>query len=410
LQSLKAAITGETLDFELKNQTERPMNPCSVFFFNINNVPNLQASLEAIKSRWAVLSFNKTFKINADLTRGELEADPRFRYDPNFLKMEVVPALLNKMLAALPEIAMNGIDYDCTESALDEIREETNHLARFAREVGLGYQVGGRVYINDLWEMLKDWYIANGTLAITTDGKGKEKAEWHDQPWRGDKNVKAPNQIYQRFSDLFPKVRRERDNSNLERKGQFYLSGLGFGGLDETLQSLSEESIGSHILKLFQKLPPNEQEIVRNSLNAENEDKKLLHHDSPACQINDSASPSASPSASHCFPIIEISEPKISNQSSYGSVATGVANDFTVDNSKNFPPGASVHDFKIGDRVLIDFPGSKRHGKVGEIVRLKTWEGLEKADVRLPDEKRLWEAQLKWLRPAPPEDEQQKLL
>lgn len=55
LQSLKAAITGETLDLELK-QVQRPMTPNAVFFFNINNVPNLQASLEAIESRYAVLS------------------------------------------------------------------------------------------------------------------------------------------------------------------------------------------------------------------------------------------------------------------------------------------------------------------------------------------------------------------
>jgi putative DNA primase/helicase len=225
LQCLKKAISGEDLDFELKGGNDRPMKSNCVFFFNINSIPNLQASMEAIKSRYAVLTFDKTFKVGADPTKGELEADPRFRYDPEFIRREVVPSLLNKMLAALPEIAMNGIDYSCTDGALQEIREESTHLARFAREVGLEYQVGGRVYINDLWEKLCEWYIANGTLVITNDGK-KEKQEWHDQPRRGDKNVKALNQIYQRFHEIFPKVRRERETHDQDRVGQSYLSGL----------------------------------------------------------------------------------------------------------------------------------------------------------------------------------------
>lgn len=99
LQSLKAAITGDPIDLERKNKDERMMQPCTVFFFNINNVPNMQASLEAIKSRWAVLSFDKVFKEGADPSKGEIEADSRFRYDPTFLQREVVPALLNKNLS-----------------------------------------------------------------------------------------------------------------------------------------------------------------------------------------------------------------------------------------------------------------------------------------------------------------------
>lgn len=87
LQSLKAAITGDLIDLERKNQDERMMQPCTVFFFNINSVPNMQASLEAIKSRWAVLSFDKVFKENADASSGKKEADSRFRYDPTFLQL-----------------------------------------------------------------------------------------------------------------------------------------------------------------------------------------------------------------------------------------------------------------------------------------------------------------------------------
>ena len=47
----------------------------------------MQPSLEGIKSRWAVLSFDKVFKENADASSGKKEADSRFRYDPTFLHL-----------------------------------------------------------------------------------------------------------------------------------------------------------------------------------------------------------------------------------------------------------------------------------------------------------------------------------
>jgi phage/plasmid-associated DNA primase len=226
LQSLKVAITGEPLDIERKGVDEHEVMLNTVFLFNVNEVPNLSAAMEAIQSRWAVLSFNKTYKKKANPNRGEIEADSRFRYDPNFLQEKVCPALLNKLLNALTDVMTEGIDYSCTEEAIKNIQEETNHLWGFAREVGIDYQNGGRVYINDLWELLYKWYINNGTLEIVNEN-GKERKIWHEQVKRSDKNVKAPNQVYQRFSELFPKIKKERDNNYYSsHRGQFYLSGV----------------------------------------------------------------------------------------------------------------------------------------------------------------------------------------
>lgn len=382
LQSLKAAITGETLDLELKHANERPFEPCTVFLFNINNVPNLQASLEAIQSRWAVLSFNKTFKVNANPARGEIEADPRFRYDPNFLKMEVVPALLNKMLVALVEVAMTAIDYNSTEQALQEIQEETNHLWSFAREVGLSYQVGGRVYINDLWEMLKQWYINNGTLLVITDGK-KEKLEWHDQPRRGDKNVKAPNQIFQRFSELFPKIRRERETQDRDRIGQFYLSGLGFGNPGEMVKALPEDdSMVNRVVQLFGKLSPEEQRLVKEKLIHENKEIKTgsvgSHpHDNVGYSFSNGSQTDSQtmPTDSHAIFFVD-SQP--SSTDSIGSVAYSSCNEVSIDNStKNFPDSAGVSDFKIGDRVAHANPGQTSYNWHGTVVGFTEQQGRQ---------------------------------
>jgi putative DNA primase/helicase len=229
IQSLKAAITGEPLSRECKGVDEQEMMLSAVFLFNVNEVPNLKAGMEAIASRWAVLEFNKTYKHDADPTKGEIEADSRFRYDPDFLRQQVCPALLNKMLQALSTVALDGIDYSCTSTALSNIQQQTNHLWAFARDLGLDYLPGGRVYINDLWERLREWYIDNGTLEIARTDSNKDKKIWHDQPRRSDKNVKAPNQIYQRFAELFPKIKRLKETEDQERRGQSYLDGIGFG-------------------------------------------------------------------------------------------------------------------------------------------------------------------------------------
>jgi len=213
---------------ERKGVDEHEMMLNCVFLFNINESPDLKAGLEAIQSRWAVLAFEKTYKINADQHKGEIEADSRFRYDPHFLKTEVCPALLNKILAALSTLAIEGIDYSCTISALKQIQEETNHLWSFVREVGLEECQEGRVYLNDLWELLFKWYVNNGTLEIQWSN-GREKKIWHEQVRKNDLNIKSQNQIYQRFRELFPKIKKARHDSlteDIERIGEFYLTGI----------------------------------------------------------------------------------------------------------------------------------------------------------------------------------------
>lgn len=234
LQSLKAAITGETLDLELKQVQERPMTLNAVFFFNINNVPNLQASLEAIEPRYAVLSFNKTFKMNANPAKGEIEADSRFRYDPDFIRKEVVPALLNKMLAVLPDVATQAIDYSSTfEAALQEIQRDPNHLRAFCQDVGLDDQKpDSKVYALELWEVLRQWYLDNGTAIINVNRKGNEKLEFVcKQARRGDENVAYLKSVIQRFGELFPTAKRGSENGHHPtRPRQTYLMGIGFSG------------------------------------------------------------------------------------------------------------------------------------------------------------------------------------
>ena len=226
LQSLKCAITGDTIDIEQKNRPEYQIQPNTIFLFNCNESPSLVGGSEAIKSRWAILRFTKTFKKNANPLYDEIEADPRFRYDPDFLRELVAPAFLNQILDQLPLLLSEGIDYSPTDKSFEEIKSESNHLWSFVKDVGIAYMPNGKIYIKDLWEDLKKWYIDTGTIEIFHDDSGKEKVVWHNQDNGYDKTIKGPNQIYKRFHQLFPKVKKMRETGRNEYTGQFYLSGI----------------------------------------------------------------------------------------------------------------------------------------------------------------------------------------
>ncbi|MFM6053234.1 MAG: DNA primase, partial [Sphaerospermopsis kisseleviana] len=183
---MKAAITGNPLTAEAKGKDGQEFTPNAVFLFNINDVPNLEGSLEAILSRYGCLDFTKTYKTNADPSKGELEADPRFAYDPLFLRMMVCPTLLNRLLDSLQDLMANGIDYDCTKQALHDIQAENSHLFQFIQDTGLNYDPNSYLSATDIWTRWEQWYLDNGTLTYEETSTGKMKAIWADQVRYGD--------------------------------------------------------------------------------------------------------------------------------------------------------------------------------------------------------------------------------
>ncbi|MEG3902057.1 BRO family protein [Microcoleus sp. B4-C5] len=109
----------------------------------------------------------------------------------------------------------------------------TSHLMEFIREVGLEPQPDGQVYVSDLWQQLRDWYIKTGVLKVETV-KGKEKLTWRDLPNKRDNPVKAINQLSRRLCELFPKLQRRRHTGHDTghdgklRLGCSYLTGIGY--------------------------------------------------------------------------------------------------------------------------------------------------------------------------------------
>ena len=229
IQSLKQLITGDPIDIERKGKDAYEYKPAAIFFANCNKLPGITGGTAAIDDRYSILRFDKTYARNAIAAEGQLEADPRFKDDEKFILEQVAPAMLNELLREFPLLLSEGIDYKATKDAMQKAQEESRHLWQFAREVGLEVQAGGRIYIKDLWELLQKWYVETGTLEIEEGNNSKNKLIWHELPNKYDTPVKAVNQVFARFSEIFPRIQKLRhtEGSSVEPlKGQFYLSGI----------------------------------------------------------------------------------------------------------------------------------------------------------------------------------------
>ena len=231
IQSLKQFITGDPIDIERKGKDSYEYKSVAIFFANCNKLPSITGGTSAIDDRYGILRFDKTYARNAIAAEGQLEADPRFKDDEKFILEQVAPAMLNKLLERFPLLLSEGIDYKATKDAMQKAQEESRHLWQFVRDVGIEVQTGGRIYIKDLWNLLQKWYVETGTLEIEEGNNGKNKLIWHDLPNKYDTPVKAINQVFARFSEIFPKIlRREHTEGNSldPRKSQWYLSGITF--------------------------------------------------------------------------------------------------------------------------------------------------------------------------------------
>ncbi|MEG4011712.1 MULTISPECIES: DUF3854 domain-containing protein [unclassified Microcoleus] len=226
LQSLKQFITGDELTIEHKGRGEYPYKPEAIFLANCNVLPSISSDAEAIRSRYCILSFKKTYAVGADSGKGQLEADPRFKEDPNFILERIAPALLNRMLERIPLLLAEGINYGSSDAALREAQEKSQHLWQFVRDMGYEAGQGERVYAKDLWQELRDWYVEAGILEIEGE---KEKLVWNELPGR-DTPVKAINQVFARFSELFPRLQKhrhtERGFESQRMMGEAYYLGI----------------------------------------------------------------------------------------------------------------------------------------------------------------------------------------
>ncbi|WP_293158269.1 MULTISPECIES: DUF5906 domain-containing protein [unclassified Microcoleus] len=348
VQSLKQFITGDPIDIEPKGKDSYEYKPASTFFANCNKLPSITGGTAAIDDRYGILSFKKTYKRGADLSAGELEADPRFKDDENFILERIAPATLNKMLEQLPLLLTEGVDYKATQEAMREAQEESRHLWQFAREVGLEVQSGGRVWVNDLWEQLQAWYEDAGILEKDTSG-AKEKLIWNELPNKYDAPVKARNQLSSRLSEIFPRLQvcRYCGRDDMERRNQRYLLGIGFvQNSARTLKTLE---------------PSEPVDTARVSLDPTAEPKNTGSNSGS----NETLTQSAGSNGSNVSPTIlelcnYVEKLSQSDKQKFTELLTGV------------PCSDPLKAFRVGDKVTGNNPDELSYNWHGRIVEIHT--------------------------------------
>ena len=236
LQSLKAAITGDNLSYEIKGKQEKPFTPNAVFFFNLNDTPDIGDNLEAIKSRFCIFDFKKTFVKNADSRLNELEADPRFRYDTDFLINDVCPAFLNEMIEGFDRSLRRGIDYKPLDQSMRDVQIESNHLVAFCDDTGLRYDPDGKVSTHEIFKRLQEWYVETGVVEYDE----MNRQVWYPNKSRRDYNIKGLPHVKTRFSALFPKATITQSRTSSSRLTVF--NGICFHDSDEVTSPSEPDS------------------------------------------------------------------------------------------------------------------------------------------------------------------------
>lgn len=237
IQSLKLFATGNMLHSERKGKDHVEFIPKAIGIYNLNETPALQGVIQAILDRIAALEFRKTFKSNPDPDNpNELQADPRFSYDPDFVRTNVAPAFLNKMLDGLEALISEGIDYECTNETFLGMQKENNHLFQFVEDCHLGYQANNSMSAKELWSLLEHWYHENGTFSVDDSGRKL----WVDQVRPSDKNVKGVNQVLPRILQLFPKATKTTIYYDISKRNVPIIKGIGFVQVLKPTQEIAE--------------------------------------------------------------------------------------------------------------------------------------------------------------------------
>jgi phage/plasmid-associated DNA primase len=200
LQSLKAAISGEELSYELKGVQESQFVPSALFVFNLNKDPSLSGDQVAIETRFHVFRFRKTF-MATPTEPNHIQADPRLKDDPEFIQQMICPAFLNWLIEGLMLSVAEGIDYSTGTKAMEDVRRSSCHLWEFCDAIGLTYDPDSTVSVSTVYDRLRSWYRDEGYL---------DKADrWIIDP-PNDRTVKASRLLVAALKQIFPKIASDR--------------------------------------------------------------------------------------------------------------------------------------------------------------------------------------------------------
>jgi phage/plasmid-associated DNA primase len=191
-----------------------------VLLFNINNLPKLEADQEAIMSRYSVIHFPYIFKMQPDPSKAyEKQANPRLKEDPEFIRKNILSALLNRLIFEYQRIFDEGIDYSINAELMTEIKENSNHLSQFINEMKLKEcdSING-ITTDYLHKEYLNWCLEANYIECDMNDKdfhikGINGIKKYHDPGSGDKIVRNSREMGRRLREMFPNVQGSRTSS-----------------------------------------------------------------------------------------------------------------------------------------------------------------------------------------------------
>ena len=223
---LKAVITGDPVPYEKKNHDPIWYEPCCINLFGTNHDIYNNSNVAAFSSRFGLLIFDKTYSDKPK--HGELQADSRFRDDPDFIRTQVLSGFLRLLKERWDLLLTEGIDFTSSDSNWESVRGKMSHLYDFIAEIGLDYDPDYEFGLTtkEIWEQLTAFYQREGIMR-----NGKVIAP---DPRRGDPYLQHLNQVAKRFAPLFPAAKQDKrnivthDKNSVLRRKFTYFHGLRF--------------------------------------------------------------------------------------------------------------------------------------------------------------------------------------
>lgn len=213
--TLKNVITGNQIFVEAKNTKGYVIRPHCLCVFNFNKAPNLGSNITAMSTRFVLLEFERTFGMPGRVKPGQMEADPRFAEDEEWVRQNVLPGLFNMLLRSLQKILQKGELHTPHLSARFLSQQaEDNHLVQAMEEIGARYtgDPNDTCGVGELYNLLLAYYQEIG--AVSHDHQGRKI--WGDAD-RNDPWVRNVNGLSKSLRDRVWRSLRT-DNARANRK------------------------------------------------------------------------------------------------------------------------------------------------------------------------------------------------
>lgn len=200
-ETLKSAITGDSILVRSLYQNLREERPKAIFLFNTNSRMQLNRLGEAVESRFAFIPFRNIFRSNPDPNKpNEIQADPRLKEDKQYIRENILPAFLNILLVKYQEVLNEGINYEVCSEALNEIVRENNHLYQFIDDVGLVECSIDEGFLRpaEILDRYREWAL-DEDLSVDRNNH--------------DRMITDVRQMTKRLKEIFPNLQQFRDSS-----------------------------------------------------------------------------------------------------------------------------------------------------------------------------------------------------